>query len=58
MEQEHSIFGRMDVFLTKYGHESNVFFRELAIFWQNMGIRSVIFHEKSEKKGIRFTFGP
>ena len=58
MKQEHSIFGRIDVFLTKYGHESNVFFRELAIFEQNKGIRSVIFHDKSEKKGIQFTFGP
>ena len=40
-------------FLTKYGHESNVFFREFMFFGQNMGMRALIFSlEIENKKGI------
>ena len=53
---KHRVFERMGVFLTKYGHESVVFFREWTLFWQYMGMRADIFREKSEKKDILLTF--
>ena len=38
-------------FWTKYRHESYVFFTEWTVFWQNMGMRALIFSWKSKKKG-------
>ena len=46
-------FGRIDVFLTKYGHDSEGFY----IYFFFNGMRAVNFSEKSEKKkGILLTF--
>ena len=53
---EQCVFEKMDNFPTKYGHESRVFFREWAFFWQKVGMRAVIFWWKISKKGILFTF--
>ena len=53
---EYRVFERRDVFLTKYGHESNVFFSKLKFFWQNMGTRKVIFSWKIDKKGHPIDF--
>ena len=43
-------------FLTKYVHESYLFFRDWTSFGQNMGERAVIFSWFSWKKGILWTF--
>ena len=58
MTQEHFVFKRVDVFLTKYGHESYLFL-ENGRFWQNMDMRAGIFSWEIGKKGhpIDF-FGP
>ena len=50
------VIERMGDFLTKYGHESIVFFRDLTFFWQNMGIRAVVFSFKIGKKGVPIDF--
>ena len=52
MSWEHRDFGRMDVFLTKFGYECIVFFRELTFFWQKWVWEEWYFRGKSEKKGI------
>ena len=54
MTWEHRVFEIMDVFLTKYGHESSVIFLEWAFFWQNMGMRVDIFSWKIGNKGASF----
>ena len=58
MTREHFVFKRVDVFLTKYGHESYLFL-ENGSFWQNMDMRAGIFSWEIGKKGhpIDF-FGP
>ena len=43
-------------FLTKYGNESILFFRERTFSWQYMEMRADIFRGKSEKKDVLFTF--
>ena len=46
-------------FLTKHRHENSVFFRDFTIFWQNIGMRAVIFSFKIGKKGHHIDFfGP
>ena len=58
MTWEHFVFKRVDVFLTKYGHES-YWFLENGRFWQNMDIRAVIFSWEIGKKGHSIDFfGP
>ena len=48
---EHRISERLDVFLTKYGHESYVFFRDWTFFGQKMGERALILSWKVVEKG-------
>ena len=49
----------MDDFLIKYGYENIVFFGEWRFFWQNIGMRAVIFSWKIGKKEHRIDFfGP
>ena len=43
MTCEHRVFEIMETPIEKYGRESIVFFREWAFFWQNKGMRVVIF---------------
>ena len=43
MSSEQCIFERVDVFWTKYEHESYMFFRDWTHFEQNIGERAVIF---------------
>ena len=42
-DTKHRVFKRMDVFSTKYGHESGRFFLEIEVFLQKMGFREVFF---------------
>ena len=58
MTWEHFVFKRVDVFLTKYGHES-YFFLRMDVFWQSMGMRTVLFSWEIGKKGHSIDFfGP
>ena len=59
MTWEYRVFQRMDDFLIKYGYENIVFFGEWRFFWQNIGMRAVIFSWKIGKKEHRIDFfGP
>ena len=51
---KHIVFERMNVFLTKYGHEISVFFSEWTFFWQNLGIRAGIFWLKNRIERISY----
>ena len=54
---EDGFFERIEVFLTKYGHEKSVFFREWTFFDKMWAWELWFFREKSEKKkGILLTF--
>ena len=55
MTWEHFVFKRVDVFLTKYRHESYLFL-ENERFWQNMDMRAVIFSWEIGKKGHPIDF--
>ena len=55
MTWEHSVLERMDFFSTKYGHYNSVLFFN-GRFLQNIGMKAMIFLEKSETKGILLTF--
>ena len=59
MTWEHSVFQRMDDFWIKYWYESIVFFGEWRFFWQNLGMRAVIFFVKNRKgRGSYWLFWP
>ena len=53
MKCKSCVFERVDVFLTKYVHESRVF-REWMIFWQNMGMGVDFFFVKNMRKKCFF----
>ena len=53
---ERSVFERMDVFLTNYGHESNVSLRGWTFFDKIWAWKYWYFREKLEKKDILLTF--
>ena len=54
---EHSVFERMDVFLTKYGHEKSVFFLEnVRVFDKNAYEGSKFYGKSCKIKGILLTF--
>ena len=55
MTREHFVFKRVEVFLTKYGHESYLFL-ENGRFWQNVDMRAVIFSWEIGKKGHPIDF--
>ena len=52
MTSEHSVFERIDIFLTKYGLYSCVLFREWTFFYKIWAWEWSFVREKSEKKGI------
>ena len=56
MTQEHSVFERMAVFLTKSRLESSVLFGEWTFFYKIWAWKRWFFREKSEKMGIILTF--
>ena len=53
MKCKSCVFERVDVFLTKYVHESRVL-REWMIFWQNMGMGVEFFFVKNMRKKCFF----
>ena len=45
-DTKHRVFKRMDVFSTKYGHESGRFFLEMDVFYKKWALEKCFFLEK------------